>query len=121
MKKIYVILAVVFAFVAGADTKTFAVNFTGHSEYDTCGGTVSYSYSINASTAGLTVNTYFGDGTSASGSLFGTYGYNYHNYGLPGIYTVKHVLSLSGVPVDSLIFTDTIMCESAYIAAYLDV
>lgn len=120
MKSLYFFLVLMFALMAGAGTRSYAYNFTGHYEIDSCGTGTTYYVVINAPSASLTMATFFGDGTSTAGTVSGTYGYNYHQYGLPGIYTVKHMLYLSGVAVDSLSFTDTVMCKAGYIAAFLD-
>ncbi|MBS1774087.1 MAG: T9SS type A sorting domain-containing protein [Bacteroidetes bacterium] len=120
MKKIYVFLVVFIAFVMGINTKSYAYNFTGHSEFDSCKGQ-SYYFTVNAASSTLSVVTYFGDGTNSPGTLSGTSGYSFHIYSLPGIYTIKHVLKVSSVPVDSIIFSDTVMCQNGYITAYLDV
>jgi hypothetical protein len=69
--------------------------------------------------------TYFGDGTSSSGTLSLTGGvYNahiYHYYSLPGTYTVKHVLYNSGVAVDSTTYAyDYMYCRTLPIKLFKD-
>lgn len=119
MKKIYAFLVMVIALVTGAGTKSHAFNFTGHTEYDMC-DSVNYQFTINAASGTLTARTFFGDGTSKAANIGATNGYVQHQFTLPGIYTVKHVLYQSGAPVDSVIFTDTIMCNNAIVTAFLD-
>jgi uncharacterized repeat protein (TIGR01451 family) len=120
MKKFYAILAALFAFMMSAGTPARAISIVSHTATDTCGGLV-YNLTLNAAApANLRLVTYFGDGTHDTGSVWNTSGYNWHTYAQPGIYTVKHVLYLSGAPVDSVHFTDTIMCKNAYISVYLD-
>jgi uncharacterized repeat protein (TIGR01451 family) len=119
MKNIYVFLALVFAFSTGASTQSYAVNFTGHSEYDMC-DSVNYLFNFTAG-SGLTVVSFFGDGKSASPVNMGTVaGTSQHQFSSPGIYTIKHVLYQSGVAVDSISFTDTILCHNALVSAFLD-
>jgi uncharacterized repeat protein (TIGR01451 family) len=120
MKKTYLLLAAILVFLMGGSTPAFAVNFLSHFEQDSCSSGVTYYFTLNSGAGTITERTYFGDGTSTLGTISGSYGNNWHQYGLPGIYTVKHVLYQNANPVDSLIFTDTVMCQNGYIAAYLD-
>jgi uncharacterized repeat protein (TIGR01451 family) len=100
--------------------KAHAANFTGRSQYAVC-DSVAY-YLFYTSGPGLTATTFFGDGTSMAALPFGSpgSGYTYHRFTSAGIFTIKHVLYQSGVPVDSLVFTDTILCRNAMVSAFLD-
>lgn len=121
MKNIYVFLLLCcLGIVVSVDANAQTYRITGHQEQDSCGGGINYTFTINTANSGLTALTRFGDGTSAPGFLSGTFYSNSHHFDLPGIYTTKHILYLAGTPVDSLTFTDTIMCKSAFIAIYHD-
>lgn len=119
MNKIYAFLSILFALAFGASTPSYAVNFTGHSEYDAC-DSVNYVFNFTSGSA-LTVVSFFGDGTSASAVSMGTVsGTSQHQFASPGIYTIKHVLYQSGIAVDSISFTDTLLCHNALVSAFLD-
>jgi uncharacterized protein YjdB len=77
------------------------------------------------STTSLNVTTWFGDGTSANMPLSyysGTTAANvYHNYTLPGTYSVKQVIYLGTVPQDSVTFSyEHFYCHTLPIKFYQD-
>jgi len=63
----------------------------------------------NAYTTGLSIKIYYGDGTSNVSTVLsgGSYGYvNFNsNYSFPGTYTLKYVLYIGTIPIDSVIST----------------
>lgn len=68
--------------------------------------------------------TYFGDGTSNTDTFFSNTPYRcytFHRYVTPGVYTVKHVLTVGGVGVDSMSYSDTAgVCRHMHITSYMD-
>lgn len=119
MRNIYVLLAMVFALTIGANTRSYAVNFTGHSEADVC-DSILYGFNFTTGSA-LSVTTFFGDGSSAPAvNMVPNGGMSQHRFSSAGIYTIKHVLYQSGIAVDSIIFTDTILCRNGLVSAFLD-
>jgi uncharacterized repeat protein (TIGR01451 family) len=119
MKKNYSIITLCLILLCSYN-RSSAYSIVAYSGHDSCKQGTTYSITIDVANSNLSLFSYFGDGTSGAGMIFGTSGYNNHNYLLPGIFTIKHILLLSGVPVDSVIFTDTVMCENGFAAGYLD-
>ncbi len=72
----------------------------------------------------FSVVTLFGDGTSDTSAMSTTTlseANVYHAYSLPGTYTVKHILRLSGVPVDTVSFSyNYLYCRTLPISLYVD-
>ena len=81
--------------------------------------------SANGYSGSLSVTTYFGDGLSSTQSLMlggGVYSaHTYHYYTLPGTYSIKQVLKLSGTAIDSATYTYTYnFCRSLPIRLFKD-
>ncbi len=77
------------------------------------------------SSSGLTIATDFGDGTTASNSVLATISGGYinltHSYPTSGTYTVKHIMSYMGSPVDSISYTHTyVLCNQFPVSFYFD-
>lgn len=125
MKKNYMLMAALlllsFTFLG---SRAFAYNIVSHSEYDSCAGGASFIVNVNAANPNLTMDTYFGDGTGVFTSpIYGStspYAFKAHSYALAGVYTVKHVLKLSGVPVDSVQFSFATLCQYVQLRLFLD-
>ena len=83
--------------ITGSSIKTSTVS---------CGAN-SYVVTTSGYTGGLAIKTYLGDGTSRNDTVFSAsptgYAWVPYNYKSPGTYTVKHVLLLSGVGIDSVV------------------
>ena len=122
MKKNYLLIAMVlisglFAPKAKAQI-TLMAPYIGH----TCDSEIFNIYTTGY-TSGLTVTTYFGDGSSASHAIVtGGYAYSFfHNYASPGYYSIKNVLYSSGVAIDSTMTTDTVnRCTYIPVGVYTD-
>ena len=114
------LLALIFVFAASA-AKAQTYTITSHSEYDSCKNGISFSITVNNPNTNLTFTTYFGDGNSQTSPVPQTFGFVHHTYTLPGTYTAKHVLKLSGVPVDSVQFSvTTTLCAYVGLRMYND-
>ncbi len=79
----------------------------------------------NTYASSLQFETFFGDGASRTDTLFNSGGhglcYQNHTYAANGVYTVKHVLLNSGVPVDSVSYSDTVdICHILNFMSYVD-
>lgn len=126
MRNIYIFLLLLLGFT-GIISKSYATNFANHSEYFSCDTSKAYSTAffnvgINASGAGLTVETAFGDGYTTTNS-YSTNGTNIsfaRQYAFPGTYTVRHILKQSGTPIDTIYTTVAVYCHNAVIRMYLD-
>jgi uncharacterized repeat protein (TIGR01451 family) len=82
----------------------------------------------NSYHSGMTVRTYFGDGTadtstiSASWSGTGGYAVLSHAYPTSGTYTVQHILYNAGIAVDTLSYGyDHVFCSNMSVRFYKDV
>ena len=78
---------------------------------------------VSGASSADTVVAYYGDGTSFSEPVsFGTaYFTTNHPYPAPGLYTLKLVLTASGVPVDSIHMTETYTCTEIQCFVYDDI
>ncbi|MBS1774088.1 MAG: T9SS type A sorting domain-containing protein [Bacteroidetes bacterium] len=126
MKKSYLFLTVLLAltFFTAMNNKSYAVNFTTHTENDSCGGIMNFQVNTNTYTSGLTVKTYFGDGDSII-SVVNNYlstgrVYTYHNYASIGTYTVMHILYSGSTPVDTILFSVSVSCSTVLVRCYRD-
>lgn len=125
MKKNYMLLTALlllsFTFLG---SRAFAYNIVSHSETDSCGGMSTFLVYVNSNSTALSVETYYGDGTGAfSTPIYGTtspYTFKSHTYAISGTYTVKHILKLSGVPVDSVQFSFSTYCQFVRFSLYAD-
>ena len=75
--------------------------------------------------SGLMVQTYYGDGTddvnSVMSAFVGGYATYAHTYTSPGVYTVKQLLLLSGVAIDSVISSyDSRFCQTFCLSSFYD-
>jgi len=115
-RKIY--LPVLFLIVLGFGAPKAIAQYTITSttlEYAGC-DSLFYRLGISPSSpidSSLYVINYFGDGaTSLDTILFTTPARFYvgHDYSMAGVYTVKSILYLDGVALDSIVFQDTVIC-----------
>jgi uncharacterized repeat protein (TIGR01451 family) len=114
------LLALILVFAASA-SKAQTYTITSHTEYDSCKNGLAFFVQTNTSNSNLTFTTYFGDGNSQTNPIPQTFGFANHTYSLPGTYTVKHILKLSGVPVDSVQFSaTTTLCAYVGLRMYND-
>lgn len=86
--------------------------------------TVRFAVNSCHSVSGLNIVTIYGDGSSDT-SILSIYGsgdtYFDHSYALSGTYTIKHLLRLGTVTVDSIIFSyEHFSCSTAPIKLYYD-
>lgn len=125
MKKFHFTLACFLLSVSFAFTSSGQYTITGYTVTPSpvCStGVVSFDFSISAYTHGLMSKTYFGDGTSVIDTVFGTILSIRHTYHAPGTYTIKEVLSLGGVGVDSIVFSRNIFsCQALELSFYNDI
>jgi uncharacterized repeat protein (TIGR01451 family) len=121
-KTIYLSLCALFAVMLSATSSKAQYTITGNSITHYC---VSEYYTVTTSapgwTSGMTLQTYFGDGTSTINPADSSPVYFSHTYDMSGVYTVKHVLIYSGVRMDSVTVSDTAnVCKYIPVTAYLD-
>lgn len=123
MKKLfYASIAVFFLLAFNATRSGAQYTITGNSIYHNCTGE-SYLVVTSAigSVPGMTLQTYFGDGSNTVSLADSSPIYIYHSYLLSGVYTVKHVLIYSGVRMDSVTLSDTAnVCHFVPLIPYLD-
>jgi hypothetical protein len=117
MRKIYFFLFILFAFTT---SNSYAYNFTGHSEHDSCSNGVQFYATINAVDSYSRILTYFGDGDTASRTVYGSGYHCSHLYSSLGTYTIKHVLIRYGLRIDSVQFSVNLLCQTAFIRLYKD-
>ena len=76
--------------------------------------------------AGRSVKTYYGDGATDSstltpGFLIGAYAIIHHSYPASGTYTIRHILYMGGVAVDSIIYSYTYtFCRTLPVKIFYD-
>jgi hypothetical protein len=80
----------------------------------------------NAYSPGLTVETYYGNGSSSTSLVYDGGGYGYAkcapDYTFPGTYTLKHVLLNGTTPIDSVIRThEHLYCNTVIIKVFDDI
>lgn len=82
----------------------------------------------NSYHSGMTVRTYFGDGTADTSSFesswsgIGGYALLDHAYPISGTYTVQHILCDAGIAVDTLSYSyDHVFCSNMSVRFYNDV
>ncbi len=81
--------------------------------------------STNAYTSGLSIKTYYGNGSSNTTAVLNGFGYGYancnSNYSFPGKYSLKHVLYNGLVAVDSSVQQyEHLYCSTLIIKCFLD-
>ncbi len=129
MKKVLLCSALGLSALALSATRADAqYNITTHSFYtppdSTCSDPILH-VETNAYTAGLSMLTYFGDGTTSTLPVLagGSVGYVdiMHTYSSPGTYTVKHVLLNGTSRVDSTVYSkEYLYCQSFGVRCYND-
>jgi uncharacterized repeat protein (TIGR01451 family) len=124
-KTLYLCLCVLFS-LALLSTKTKAQTIASHvTGSDSACGVVQFNAGISGCTTGLTMNIYFGDGTSATTPVFcsGSTGYAMcsHMYSGSGSYTIKMVLYSGTTAIDSIVYGHYYeYCRILPIACYRD-
>lgn len=120
MKKIY-LSAILLMAVLLYGTAGKAQTITNVNLFDSCTG-VQMSLSISAASSGLSLVTYWGDGLSTQGSLqaMQTWVFRPHQYMTPGNYSIKNVLLLNNVSIDSTTHSFANFCSYIHITSYLD-
>jgi uncharacterized repeat protein (TIGR01451 family) len=93
--------------------------------YDSVCGETSITTNVTGCIAGLSLKTFFGDGTFSTNAItcFGTSGYlsQAHVYPVSGTYTIKMVLFSGTSPIDSITWSHTYhFCRNMPINAFVD-
>jgi uncharacterized repeat protein (TIGR01451 family) len=121
MKKLYFIAVLLFACVAG---KAQTILLTGKLIYNVGCDSPFIRVSASAYTSSMRLVTWWGDGSSKTDTFFSNTPYRCytsHRYATSGVYTVKHVITVGGTPVDSMSYSDTVaVCRSIHILSYVD-
>jgi len=128
MRKIFYFNLLVFILFASKSEAQYHLTTTSLVPQSDSGHSCSYPQFIvntNAYTSGLTIKTYYGDGTSSTSTVNngGSYGYAncYSAYSFPGTYTLKHVLYNGAIAIDSMKKTyEHLYCNSYIIKCFYD-
>ena len=105
-----------------ADAQTYTIY--SHIMFANC-DSQTFRMESNAYASTQQIETFFGDGSSATDTFFNSGGrglcYRNHVFADNGVYTIKHVLLNSGVPVDSVSYSDTVdICHVLNFLSYVD-
>lgn len=85
-----------------------------------CSGPV-ITITTNPASTGLSVKTYFGDGTNSTATVTGAFTEVTHNYSSPGTFSVKHVLYRGTSALDSVLYPyEYAFCNSLPLTFYYD-
>ena len=128
MKKLfYSFIVAAIAMVSGTAHAQYTITSSSVNTYpdSTCSAPF-FALQSSGFTAGLNVHTYYGDGTNDVNPLFngfiGGIANYYHTYTSAGTYTIKQVLELGGVSMDSVITSyNYAHCQTLHFIAYNDV
>ena len=125
-RKIYLIFVAIVCIFATKSYAQYHITYSGAYSYiDTFCQPSSFLLFSNAYTSGLSVHTYYGDGTDdilpLSASSSGGDIYYSHPYSTAGAYTVKQVLQLGTTLYDSVSYTYNFQfCQTFYTRFFYD-
>lgn len=123
-KNLYFLFAFISAIVAFSQSRAQTLSTTSFVGDTTCGVT-NVSIVVTGCTSGLTVKTWYGDGTNSTHPITcsGSTGYAMfsHSYAASGTYTVKNVLYSGSMPIDSITLIHVFhYCSNMPIGSYID-